>query len=383
MNPATGSSESPGGAVPPAPPGPPAPHTSPSGPRHRVRYALVAGLVVVVAGGATAAFVLNNDDGKPSGNAKALPAATAPITRGDVVDTESVDGELTYSGDREIAGEGKGVVTKTPAEGATVKRGKPLYWVDDKPVTLMYGSLPLYRTLTDGDEGPDVRQLERNLSELGYGDYMTVDEDFTDATAAAVEDWQDDNGLEVTGSVDSSQIVFQPGAVRISDVQTAVGQQIGGKPVLKVTGTTPIVKVDLDADKQDLAHKGGKVSVEMPDGKTVEGRISKVGSVAKHGGTSDDPTTTIDVYVTLDSAKTGGLDEAPVTVDMESARADDVLSVPIEALLALREGGFGVEVVEGRTSRIVPVTLGTFGSGRVQVSGSGLREGMKVGVPAS
>jgi hypothetical protein len=112
-----------------------------------------------------------------------------------------------------------------------------------------------------------------------------------------------------------------------------------------------------------------------------------VGTVAKSSGSGqdspeEDSTSTIDVDISMSGKGTDGLDEAPVSVDMESQRAKDVLSVPIEALLALREGGFGVEVVEGGTTKVVPVELGTYGGGRVEVTGNGLREGMKVGVPA-
>jgi len=58
-----------------------------------------------------------------------------------------------------------------------------------------------------------------------------------------------------------------------------------------------------------------------------------------------------------------------------------VLAVPVAALLALPEGGFGVEIVEGNTTRIVAVKTGMFAAGRVEVSGEGIAEGMKVGVP--
>lgn len=358
---------------------------SPSRPRRRRRYVIFAGLLVMVAGSATAAFVINRDGGRSSGSMNAVPTATAPIVRGKVVDTESVDGKLTYSDSRSVPAGGSGVVTKTPAEGTTITRGKALYRVDNEPVVLMYGSLPLYRSLKEGvDDGPDIRQLERDLKELGYGDGMTVDEDFTSATAEAVKEWQHDMGLPKTGRVDASQVVFLPGAVRVGEVKARVGQPVGrGRPVLTVSDTQSIVHVDLDAAKQSLAHKGASVTVELPNETRVTGRISTVGTVAKTTGSQDDRTSTIDVDITLNDKKTGNLDHAPVTVDMESARVEDVLSVPIEALLGLREGGFGVEVVEGATSRIVPVRTGTFGSGRVQITGAGLREGMKVGVPGS
>jgi len=52
-----------------------------------------------------------------------------------------------------------------------------------------------------------------------------------------------------------------------------------------------------------------------------------------------------------------------------AAEHKDVLTVPIAALVALAEGGYGVEVVDGSTSHYVRVETGLFASGRVEVSG--------------
>ncbi|NIR34535.1 MAG: peptidoglycan-binding protein, partial [Actinobacteria bacterium] len=55
----------------------------------------------------------------------------------------------------------------------------------------------------DVDEGPDVRQLEQALVDLGYDPdgALTVDEDFTGFTATVVERWQEDVGIEEDGIV--------------------------------------------------------------------------------------------------------------------------------------------------------------------------------------
>jgi hypothetical protein len=60
----------------------------------------------------------------------------------------------------------------------------------------------------------------------------------------------------------------------------------------------------------------------------------------------------------------------------------DVLTVPVAALLALAEGGYGVQVVEGSTTRIVAVQAGMFADGRVEISGTGIDAGTVVGMPA-
>jgi multidrug efflux pump subunit AcrA (membrane-fusion protein) len=72
-----------------------------------------------------------------------------------------------------------------------------------------------------------------------------------------------------------------------------------------------------------------------------------------------------------------------VHVVFTSGIRENVLTVPVAALLALAEGGYGVEVVQGSTSTYVPVTTGLFADGRVEISGGGtaIAEGTRVGMP--
>lgn len=350
------------------------------------------GAAVVAAAGASGTWIAASPDG-PGPRTSRTTSATAEVTRGDLVDTKSVDGRLTYSAEHKLAAASAGTVTAMPMLGRTIRQGHALYQLNRRPVVLLYGRIPLYRPLRQGVKGPDVRQLERALDALGYGRDagMTVDKEFTAATSRAVKAWQDDRGLAETGSVDASQAVFLPGAVRVAAAPVAVGDAIGsGRPVLTVTSTGRLVHVDLKASDQGLATEGAKVSVELPDGSTVPGRIASVGTVAKAPAQKDggdggsEPT--IDVEIELTGAKrTGRLDQAPVTVTLESARRKGVLTVPVEALLARRAGGFGVEVVEpGGTvgaTRIVAVQTGAYGSGRVEITGPGIAPGVRVGVP--
>ena len=71
---------------------------------------------------------------------------------------------------------------------------------------------------------------------------------------------------------------------------------------------------------------------------------------------------------------------SPVDVVVETEERSDVLLVPVNALLALAEGGFGLEAVhDDGTSEIVPVDTGLFANGKVEVSGDGIAEGTVVG----
>ncbi|MFC9973935.1 peptidoglycan-binding protein [Spirillospora sp. NPDC127200] len=355
-------------------------------PPSRRTAAVAAAIVMTAASGAVLAAGRAGGP-EPSPGRSARPDATARVTQGDLIDTKTVTGTLGYGAEQTLTNGASGTVTWTRPDGATVGRGEVLYRVDNRPVVLMYGSVPIYRDLSSGMDGPDVRQLERNLRALGYGKGMTVDRHFSAATAAAVIDWQDDQGLPETGSVDAAQVVFAPGAVRITDTKTSKGVKVRpGSAALTVTGTERRVEVDLDTTDQQFARKGAKVTVGLPGGDRVDGRLVTVGTVARTKGEPDDQGTvdaTIKVEIALsDPGKVRTLDRAPVSVDLESERHRNVLSVPVEALLALREGGFGVQLVEGGTARVVAVRIGLFARGRVEVSAPGLRAGSVVGVPA-
>jgi hypothetical protein len=145
---------------------------------------------------------------------------------------------------------------------------------------------------------------------------------------------------------------------------------------------------------QALAVKGRTVTVTVPGRGMVRGKVSQVSAVVTVQGASSDQgaapegaSTTaadarIEVTVTIANQRAlGSLQAAPVDVDFVSSKRGDVLAVPVVALLALARGGFGVQIVDGATTRIVPVKTGIFAAGQVEISGKGIAAGIRVGVP--
>ncbi len=364
------------------------------------RKPLMTGAAVVILGGAVAGFVLaRGSGGTEPGAGSGLPPATATVTRTTLVETKTVPGTLGYGDPAPVIAAERGTLTWIAPVGSTVKRGGPLFKIDERSVVVLYGSLPLYRRLQDGIKGADVGQLERNLFDLGYTGF-TVDDTYTAATAAAVRSWQADLGLPGTGTVERGQVVFTQGKVRIAAHTARVGDIIGGDTaggggsVLSYTGTTKQVTAKLEMADQALAVSGRTVTVTVPGGGTVKGKISQVGTAVTAQGTASDGTASPDgtssaasdasteVTVTIaDQKALGSLDAAPVDVDFVSNKREDVLAVPVAALLALPEGGFGVQVVDGDRARIVAVRTGMFAAGQVEVTGKGIAEGVRVGVP--
>ena len=120
------------------------------------------------------------DRSGPSTAAAVAPTrsiALQPVTKRDLVETASYDGTLAYDDQSTLSAAVPGTITRLPKVGVTATRGRILYAIDNVPTVLMYGSFPMYRTLQSGvTDGRDVEELEQNLTELGYGADLTVDD---------------------------------------------------------------------------------------------------------------------------------------------------------------------------------------------------------------
>lgn len=313
------------------------------------------------------------------------PLSTATVVRTDLVERETLDGTLRFADPGTVPAQSAGTITALPEAGEIVERGEALYEIDGVSVILFYGDRPAWRPLADGsDDGADVRQLEENLTVLGFdedGD-LTVDEEFTAVTADAVEAWQESLGVEADGVVPLGRVWYADGPVRIGAAAVSVGATVGpGVPVVSTSSTDREVLVLLDADRQDLMAEGDAVDVELADGTPTGGVVAEVGRIVIAAGSGPDAPRVVEVLVTLDDPTVAGeVDESPVDVDVVSDAATGVLAVPVNALLALAEGGYALEVRTDGSTRLVGVEIGSFADGLVEVSGD-VAEGDVVVVP--
>jgi peptidoglycan hydrolase-like protein with peptidoglycan-binding domain len=356
----------------------------PQSPRRRRRLAwTVLGLAAAVGVG-IAAWLLVDVGGGEAEDGGAVATATTEVARRDLASTETFTGTLGYDDERAVVATGVGTITKLAPEGAVRSRGQVLYRIDQRPVVLLRGDLPAWRRLELGVVGRDVLQLERNLNALGY-DPGTVDREFDSDTQDAVESWQADLGMEETGAVEASDIVFSPTNVRIASHAAAVGQSLQpGTEVLGISSTTQAVTVELDVSEQSLIAEGDEVTVELPDETQVTGVVARIGTVAE--ATTDEQTgettgTTIEVTIELTGDVSTNLDQAPVDVSVVTESKEDALAVPVTALLALLGGGYAVEVPDGTTTRLVAVEPGLYADGYVEIAEGELAEGDTVVVP--
>src|SRR5262249_38271397 len=131
--------------------------------RSMTRRAVLAGAVVLVAAGGVAA-ALTFDGSSPAGTSIDNTSATqlATVRRQTLSSQTQVSATLGYAGSGTVvaaSGPG-GIYTQLPKAGQIVRMGHPLYWVDGKPVILLYGSVTPWRPFHSGmSSGPDVEEL--------------------------------------------------------------------------------------------------------------------------------------------------------------------------------------------------------------------------------
>ncbi|WP_104092501.1 peptidoglycan-binding protein [Arthrobacter sp. GMC3] len=342
-------------------------------------------LAILLSGGAVAGTLAVSAPDTGQTDATKKPSSTTPIVRGPLDGTTQALGTLGFAATGPIQSASAGVLTGLPKTGEDVARGGTLYSVDNKPVILFAGGLPAWRSFQTGmPNGPDIQQLEENLKALGYLQGEPSDS-FNWATLAAINAWQQALGLPQTGTIDLGVIIFSgvKGNLRVAAVDALIGDRIGsGQKVMTVTSLEKEISVDVKLSDQKLAAVGNEVDLTLPGGVRTTGTITTIG-VPTEKEISGQKSVVLPISVALaDPTKAADLQQASVTVGFRSEHREDVLSVPVEALLALDEKTFAVEVVQwDESTKRVPVTTGLFASGRVEISGEGIAANQNVVVP--
>jgi hypothetical protein len=271
-------------------------------------------------------------------------------------------------------------LTSVAALGSSIDLGDVMYTADGEPVVALQGALPAWRTLsTDVDDGADVRQLEESLVALGFDadGELVVDEEYDDATEAAVVAWQTALGVEATGEVVLGHVVFLAGPTTVSAVDAVVGDEVGdGDAVLTLAATTQQIVVEVPDALQDVVAQG--TTVELSSGGTTG-----VGTVTALRSANGDSGVVVEAVVSPAEPLVDVLDGASIDVTVAIGGSTGVLVVPSEALVSRLDGSYALEVVAADgTTTWVPVEVVTTSGNRVGVVGDGIEAGTTVLVPA-
>ncbi|WP_086824384.1 peptidoglycan-binding protein [Allokutzneria sp. NRRL B-24872] len=165
-------------------------------PRRTLVVVVCAALATGAVGWIVGTQVRSPADAAAEHRAPSPSLVTAPVLRKALTSTVVIQGTVAYSAATPLAlngvvgspgesSEKAQLITKAPSAGGTVKAGDVLLEVSGRPVFVLPGEVPMYRTLTPGSKGDDVKQLQAALVALGHASGLRSGT-FDNATATAV-----------------------------------------------------------------------------------------------------------------------------------------------------------------------------------------------------
>jgi peptidoglycan hydrolase-like protein with peptidoglycan-binding domain len=298
------------------------------------------------------------------------------VKSGTVGSTVKISLGASWSTTRTLrAGRGGTVTSVLLAGGAEAADGTVIATIDLAPVVVATGSIPMFRTLANGVDGPDVAQFQQLLAAKGF--YKgAIDGKFAKSTTAATKLWQKSTGASQTGVVDAGALVFVEALPARMAVVPAVGDLVGqGGDLVKVLGSKPDFTARLTAEERGNLRSGEDISITAPDGGTWPGTI----------GTLEPSNDGIGGYTATIGGALCGTDCDLVPVEGETALQGSIELVPTtsgpvvptSALVVQPSGDSAVTLADG-SLRVVTIVAEANGFAVV----AGIEAGTVIRLPA-
>src|SRR5215472_1399598 len=204
-------------------------------------------------------------------------------------------------------------LTRMPVKaGDRVRAGHVIAEIDGRPVLLLQGRLPAYRDLHEGDQGPDVAQLQRALESLGYSDFDPAGS-FSESTELALLLFYRNLGYEApvyrprphtgrpgTGTsrtagrlnlpsayLPRSEVVFIPSAsALVTAVNARVGDLVRGSTVMTLATGNPYVTTELSQHQAAAVRRGMSAEIFTTNPRTLMAKVTRISSVPVTGGSA-------------------------------------------------------------------------------------------------
>lgn len=374
-------------------------------PRRVMLLVVGVALATGAAGWAVGAQITSPADAAAAHQPPPASLITVGVAKQALASTITAQGTISYTGATPltltgtVGGAATQLVTRAPAVGTTVGSGQRLLEVSGRPIFLLPGQVPMYRTLSDGMKGDDVKQLQQALTALGYG-HLT-NGTFDVVTQIQVKRWYEHAGYEPQAEADkvtvpSGEILFLPTLpVRVDTVTTRAGATATGQ-IGTVTNSTVNIQSTVPSADAQFIHAGMNATLTLPDGTTMPAKVDAIGKDAAPPPT-DEPVqpsaqqqpqqqqqSTSDAtplrLVAQDPVALAAYANKAAKIDIEVGKTNgEVLVVPVAAVATSQDGSTRVQVQRKDGSvQDVGVRLGLTANGLVEVSGTGLAVGDRV-----
>ena len=221
-------------------------------------------ILIALAGLAYGGYYFGTQNTDTSSNNKTLELTTVAIQKGDLEKKEEYNGTLRQTDKKVLNSPTNGVVTFLPKEGTIISFGEVLFIIDNKPVILLEGNTPFYRTLDlNSDPGNDVKQVEEALVNLGYAESSFVPDNIFDAeTSQMLNRLYIDYGIETKSEITASeQVLINQKENEIENLEEIVAE--GGTTLKEVDNKKKLLDDAIEnATKENAAWQAADAEIE-------------------------------------------------------------------------------------------------------------------------
>ncbi|HJD88177.1 peptidoglycan-binding domain-containing protein [Bifidobacterium animalis] len=322
---------------------------------------------------------------------------------------DEITGALVAFPDATIGVTAEGTVTRNGISvGTALNEGGVIGVVNERPILLMQGVVPMWRALAPGMHGEDVLQMQNALVRLGYAIY---DESGTygDSTALAMNQYLAALGYEAVNAsnvplkaddwkqtaVPQQQLVFAPSVPAQAETTCGVaGQTIAGSLCTLETASCKYAAAFAAVDVPDVAAlEGAPAAILISDG-AVNGVVGKQYEVERSAGDeksdnassvqSDDSAGSL-IYLRLENLDGGKLQKEAAAIGSGNVRVavtrtqGETDALTIESTALRQDGSTTWVLVDG--GRRVDVETGLCVQGICEISGDNLAAGTVVVLP--
>ncbi len=335
---------------------------------NRTLWIVALGAVVcLVAGLLVGRFLLSPD--ASSADAPEPGLVTAPVEFGPLSNDVTLRADVGYADAVDVKIDtstltGGAVVTgKTPEVGATLEPLSVALEIVGRPVIVLPGELPAYRTLRFGVSGPDVLQLKQALASVGIGAGDVNSHMFDQATAEGIAQLYAQAGYPVPESEEGTADGVRSAEEAVRSAQSGVAD---AEKALTAAGAGP---TPVEAFQADVAVQ---TAVEALDAARAAGEGVPAAERALHTANLERDA----IWAPRDtSSEASALESARAAVTsaneaLEEARQKALPFLPASEVLYLTELPRRVDAVNVQRGSIVEGAAMTVSGATVRLTGA-------------
>lgn len=322
---------------------------------------------------------------------------TAIVTRAPL-DVQIVShGQVTLGRTLSVSLPPEGVLTSIDVKlASSLSPGQQVASINDRPVIVLEGQVPLWRDLSEGDAGRDVERFQRALISAG----QTITDPFGEygpSTAAAVRRLYEAVGSEplvgvpeadmlgapadeeappMTSSPDggllqtvpTTEIVMIPRfPAKVTSITASLGARDSERSILVALGKPEITAKLAVGDAEKIAKGASVLARSATNGSEWRGRVEHVAAPSLD---EEDGYTAV-VRIGLAQDLPFSMNGAEVQLTIKGKPRERSLLVPVTAIWQQPDGSSRLVVLRGGSARSVPVKVLGEANGMVAFVASG------------